>query len=58
MGAILFRCPNTGTKVTGWIAEDASEEGAFVAVECHACGRVHFVHPKTERTLVADDPEL
>ena len=25
MGAILFRCPNTGYRVQGWFAEDVSE---------------------------------
>jgi len=57
MGAVLFRCPMTGSRVTGWIGEDASEKGAFVAVACHACGRAHLVNPKTEKTLEEDAPD-
>jgi len=55
MGAVLFRCPATGYRVTGWIADDPTEEDVYMAVECHACGRAHFVNRKTEKTL--GDPD-
>jgi hypothetical protein len=53
MPAFLFRCPNTGMRVQGWISDDPAEssEGTFEPVTCHACGRVHLVNPKTGKTL-------
>jgi len=50
--------PPYGLRVTGWIAEDPSEKDIFVAVECHACRRTHFVNPRTEKTLGDDGPHL
>lgn len=50
MGAFLFRCPRTGFKVQGFVADDASDrmDDATVMVSCHACGGLHFVNPKDE----------
>jgi hypothetical protein len=56
-GAILFRCPNTGHQVQGWIAEDVSEdeEDTYRSVTCLACERMHLVNPKTGKVLGADE---
>jgi hypothetical protein len=43
----LYRCPNTGLKVQGWVSDDPTKEEAFQPVTCTACGRVHLVNPKT-----------
>ncbi len=57
MAALIFRCPNTGQNVQGWLADDALDNGAdtFQSVTCAACTAVHLVNPKTGKTLGADD---
>jgi hypothetical protein len=50
MAAFVYRCPITGQRVQGWIA-DAGEDGAHHAVTCLACQRVHLVDPKTGMVL-------
>jgi hypothetical protein len=52
METFLFRCPRTGQRVQGFVADDARDDNAVVQVTCHARGSVHFVNPKTE---AADD---
>jgi hypothetical protein len=49
IAAFLYRCPNTGFRVQGWVEHDESEEGGgtYESVTCHACGRLHVVNPKT-----------
>ena len=51
-GSLLYRCPNTGFRVQGWVEDDESEDSdvAYVGVVCHACGRLHLVNPKTGET--------
>jgi len=53
MAPILFRCPNTGSRVQAWIAEDVSgnDEETYVSVSCLACKQSHLVNPKTGKTL-------
>jgi hypothetical protein len=53
--AILFRCPNTGHRVQGWIAEDVSDadENTYQSVTCLACQQVHLVNPKSEKVFGA-----
>jgi hypothetical protein len=58
MAAFIYRCPNTGFRVQGWVADDWSADNGetYEAVKCLACQQLHFVNPKTERTLgVVDD---
>jgi hypothetical protein len=58
MDAFLYRCPATGLRVQGWTADDGSDaDNAFEAVTCLACGRLHFVNPKTGKTPTDDDDE-
>ena len=57
MPPFLYRCPNTGTNVQGWIADDPDDrdDDSFEAVTCNACSRVHLVNPKTGKVLGSDD---
>jgi hypothetical protein len=60
MPTFLYRCPNTGLRVQGWIADDRTErdEENFEAVTCPACGRVHLINPKTGKVLGANHNRL
>jgi hypothetical protein len=57
MGTILFRCPNMGVHVQGWMADDGSEDGGEVyqSVTCLACQQVHLINPKNGKMLGADE---
>jgi hypothetical protein len=61
MAAFLFRCPTTGMKVQGWIAEDVAAESAreatYVSTECLACRQGHLVNPLTGQVAGAEDEE-
>jgi len=53
MPPFIFRCPNTGFRVQGFVPDDdASEEtdDVFLGVTCLACRSVHFINPKTGKT--------
>jgi hypothetical protein len=53
MPQFLYRCPDTGFRVQDFTPDDDGSEGAndaFVVVTCLACGRMHFVNPKTGET--------
>jgi hypothetical protein len=59
MAAFIYRCPTTGLKVQGWLADESSSENdstSYEAVICTACTRVHFINRKTGRS-VGDDEE-
>jgi len=55
MATFLFRCPNTGLRVQGWVADDASphsddafpDNDRYEAINCLACQGVHLVNPST-----------
>jgi hypothetical protein len=53
MVGFLYRCPNTGSNVQGWLAGDATSNDRlqYEQLTCLACGRVHFVNPKTGHVL-------
>src|SRR5579872_1712588 len=53
MPTIIYRCPNTGLKVQGWIADDPDiDDGEnFEPVDCLACTQTHLVNPKTGGVL-------
>jgi hypothetical protein len=60
MASFIFRCPNTGLNVQGWVAEDPTERGReikeiYEAITCTACTRLHGVSPATGKVLGADD---
>jgi hypothetical protein len=52
MATLLFTCPITAMATNGWIADDPVPLPAtFVAINCAACGRMHFVMPGTGEVL-------
>ena len=53
MSALIFRCPNTGHNVQGWVADDpeADDGESYESIACHACGRAHLVNPATGKVL-------
>lgn len=55
----IYRCPNTGLEVQGWVADDSTEwdDGSYKAVTCLVCARIHLVNPKTGNVLGEDDDE-
>ena len=57
MASFLFRCPNTGLTVQGWIAEavENNDGEKYESVNCLACQQLHLVNSKTGKTLGADD---
>jgi len=57
MGAFLYRCPNTGLRVQGWVADDPTErdDDAYQPVTCLICTRIHLIDPKTGKVLGSDD---
>jgi hypothetical protein len=57
VASFLYRCPNTGLNVQGWIADDPTdgEADTYEAMTCTACTRVHLVNPKTGKVVGADE---
>jgi hypothetical protein len=56
MPPFLFRCPNTGYRVQGFAAEDASDHAEeYQTVTCLACQQVHLVNSTTGKVLGEDD---
>jgi hypothetical protein len=60
MVSVIFRCPNTGLQVQGWIDDDPDRPIAyggatFEAVACSVCTRTHMVNPKTGKVLGEDE---
>ena len=55
--SFVYRCPNTGLKVQGWVADDPAEDDAesFEPMTCTICTRVHLVSQKTGKVLGADE---
>ncbi len=51
MVSFVYRCPRTGLKVQGWIADELINGEIYEPVTCTACGRVHLVNPKTGTVL-------
>ena len=53
MPTFLYRCPNTGLNVQGWIADDPTDDKAvrFEPVTCTICNGLHLVNPKTGKLL-------
>jgi hypothetical protein len=53
MAPFLYRCPNTGLKVQGWIADEPADDDAetYESITCLACAQVHLVNPTTGRVI-------
>jgi hypothetical protein len=55
MASFLYRCPITGSRVQGWVADNPTDDDSYEAVSCKACAGVHAVNPKTGKVLGGDD---
>jgi hypothetical protein len=57
MAPFLYRCPNKGRQVKGFVADDRSDDDhdTYEGILCTACGRLHLVIPKTAKVLGSDD---
>jgi DNA-directed RNA polymerase subunit RPC12/RpoP len=58
MAPFLYRCPNTGQKMQGWVADDRSDgedDTHYEEIACIACGLLHLVNPKTGKVLGPED---
>lgn len=56
MASFVYRCPNTGLRVQGFVADDdPADDDAYLPVTCTACTRVHLVNPRTGKVLGEDD---
>jgi hypothetical protein len=52
MPPFLYRCPNTGFRVQGFVADDVSKgPESYEAVTCIACQQVHLVNPTSGKVL-------
>ena len=54
MTPFLYRCPNTGQTVQGFVAEEVPND-AYEAITCRACRQNHFVNPTTGKVLGEDE---
>ena len=55
MAPFLYRCPNTGYRVQGFVAEDVSDPDTYEPVTCVMCQQVHLVNPATGTVLGEDE---
>lgn len=58
MIAFVYRCPSTGLKVQGHVADDLIDGDTYDPVTCTACGRVPLVDPKSGKVLEPENPTL
>jgi hypothetical protein len=48
MPLFMYRCPNSGYRVQGFVAEDTSEDDhVYEPVTCPVCHQIHHVNPHT-----------
>jgi hypothetical protein len=55
----LFRCPITGTEVTGFLVDEAPSDdpNSYASVCCLTCGQMHLVNFTTGKTVGETDRE-
>ena len=53
----IYRCPNTGLNVQGFVADDPGDDTSYQPVACLACRDVHLVNARTGKLVGADDNE-
>jgi hypothetical protein len=51
MAPFLYRCPNTGYRVQGFVAEEVSDDHTYLPVTCLMCRQTHLVNPSTGRVV-------
>jgi hypothetical protein len=58
MASLLYRCPNTGLQVQGWLDDTPDTElgkESYQGERCPACGKLHFVNAKSGKILGVDE---
>ena len=55
MPPFLYRCPNTGYRVQGFVAEEVSDDQTYVSVTCIMCRQIRLVNPSTGKVVGGDD---
>jgi len=56
MPPFLYRCPITGLRVQGLVAEDVPDDvDTYESITCLACQQVHLVNPATGKVLGEED---
>jgi len=56
MPPFLYRCPITGLRVQGLVAEDVPDDvDTYESITCLACRQVHLVNPATGKVLGEED---
>jgi len=56
LAVFLYRCPTTGHRVQGFVAEEVSEDAdTYESITCLACRQVHLVNPANGKVLGADE---
>jgi hypothetical protein len=55
MAPFLYRCPNTGYRVQGFVDEEVSDDQTCVSITCIMCRQIHLVNPSTGKVVGADD---
>ena len=54
MPLFMYRCPNSGYRVQGFVPEDTSEDDhVYEPVTCPVCHQIHHVNPHTGVVLGA-----
>ena len=52
MPPFLYRCPNTGHRIQGYVAEELQDDAdTYELITCPVCGQVHLVNPATGKVL-------
>lgn len=56
MPPFLYRCPNIGRRVQGFVAEEVSDDAdTYELITCLACQQVHLVNPATGKIVGQED---
>jgi len=59
MTTFLYRCPVTGYKMQGFVADDPTETdgNVYEPLTCALCGRIHLINPVSGNVLGANHDE-
>jgi hypothetical protein len=55
MPPFLYRCPNTGYRIQGFVAEEVSDDQTYVSVTCIMCRQLNLVNPSIGKVVGEDD---
>lgn len=65
MTPFMYRCPNTGAMVQGFVVVEEiperfnfePEDGPYESMYCESCRQAHFVNVKTGKVLGEDEDD-